>query len=57
MSFYDTPSESMLAHYNDVRVALPQAIAEANAFLGRLTPLSQALKKYDLALTVPPPVK
>ena len=57
MAFQEMPSDSLLKAYNDVKLALPKAIAEANAFLVKATTLSQALKKHDITLTVPAPVK
>jgi len=58
LTFHDVPSETLVKRAADVRVSLPKAIAEANAFLlTKAMPLSQALKKYDVALTVPSPVK
>ncbi len=56
--FHDTPSDTLLRRLTDLRAALPKAIAEANAFLvTKAMPLSAALKKHDVALTVPAPVK
>jgi hypothetical protein len=44
--------------YDDVRVALPKAISDANAFLiTRATAMSATLKKYDIELKVPAPIK
>ena len=57
MSFYDMPSTSLMNQYAVVRLALPKAITELNAFLARATSLSQALAKNGVTLTVPPAVK
>ena len=57
MSFYDMPSTSLMNQYADVRLTLPKAIVELNAFLARATALSQALAKNGVTLTVPPAVK
>ena len=57
MSFYDMPSDALIAQYTDVRVALPRAVTEANAFLAKATALSQALAKSGVTLTVPPAVR
>lgn len=58
LMFHDVPSDTLVKRAADLRVSLPKAIAEANAFLlTKAMPLSQALKKYDVALTVPAPVK
>ena len=57
MSFQDTPSDTLVKQYNDVKLAMPRAMTEANAVLTKAMTLSAALKKYDVALTVPSPVK
>jgi hypothetical protein len=57
MAFNELPSETLTKTYTDVRAALPKAITDANAFLAKAMTMSQSLKKYDLALTVPAPVK
>ncbi len=58
LMFQELPSDTLVKRHQDIRLALPRAIADANTFLvSRAMPLSQALKKYDLALTVPAPVK
>ena len=38
--------------YNDVKLAVPKAISDANAVLIKAMTMSQSLKKYDVALTV-----
>jgi len=40
-----------------VKSELPKALADANAFLIRASAMSQTLKKYDIVLNVPAPVK
>ena len=57
MSFVETPSASLMKRYDDVKLALPKAILDGNAFLVKAMTLSQTLKKHDVALTVPAPVK
>jgi hypothetical protein len=57
LAFYDTPSDTVTRAYTELRTSLPRAIADANAFLARAATVSQTLKKYDLTLNVPPPVK
>ena len=57
MAFSELPSDALMKQYTDVKVALPKAIADANAVLVKAMTVSQALKKYDVALTVPAPVK
>ena len=56
LTFHDVPSDTLVKRAADVRVSLPKALAEANAFLvTKAMPLSQTLKKHDLALTGPAP--
>ncbi|MEZ5320205.1 MAG: hypothetical protein R2752_22575 [Vicinamibacterales bacterium] len=57
MSFYDTPSDSLMRQYTAVKNDLPKAITDGNAFLGRAATLSQALGRYNLTLNVPGQVK
>ncbi len=57
MAFQDNPSDTVTRNYNDLKLSLPKVIAEGNAFLVKAMTLSQALKKSDLTLTVPSPVK
>jgi photosystem II stability/assembly factor-like uncharacterized protein len=55
-SFWEMPSDALMKQYNDIKLAFPKAVADANAFLLRAATMSQALKKYDIALTVPAPI-
>jgi hypothetical protein len=57
MSVWETPSAAMVGQYNDAKSDMPKAITDANAWLTRAAAVSQALKKYDITLTIPPPVK
>jgi len=57
MSFTEMPSDTLMKEYADVKVALPKAVADANAFLLKATSMSVALKKYDITLNVPAPIK
>jgi hypothetical protein len=57
LAFQEMPSDAIMKRYTDVKVALPKAIADANGFLLKAMTLSQALKKYDITLTVPAPIK
>jgi hypothetical protein len=57
MAFTETPSATLMKQYEDVKLALPKAIADANAFLLKAMTMGQTLKKYDITLTVPAPVK
>ncbi len=53
-SFSELPSDSYVKQYNDLKLAMPKAIVEANAFLAKATAMSETLKKYDITLTAPP---
>jgi hypothetical protein len=57
MTFTDMPSTTLMTQYSEVKLALPKAITELNAFLAKATSLSQALGKNGVTLTVPAPVK
>jgi len=57
LAFQEMPSETYVKEYNELKVAMPKAIADANALLLKAMTLSQTLKKYDVALSVPSPVK
>jgi hypothetical protein len=57
LTFYDVPSDTLTRSYAELRTSLPKAIHEGNAFLARAATVSQALKKSDLTLTVPAPIK
>jgi hypothetical protein len=57
LTFYDVPSDTLTKSYADLKVSMPKAIADANAFLARAMTVSQALKKHNVDLTVPAPVK
>ena len=57
MAFQDNPSDTVVRNYNDLKVSLPKTITEGNVFLVKAMSLSLALKKADLTLTVPAPVK
>jgi hypothetical protein len=56
-SVWETPSAAMVGQYTEAKADMPKAIADANAWLTRAAAVSQALKKSDITLTVPPPVK
>ena len=57
MSFWELPSDTLLKKYNEVKLALPKAILEANAFLAKGMAMSDTLKKYNIDLNVPAPAK
>jgi hypothetical protein len=50
---WEVPSASMTRQYTELKLALPKAITDANALLVKAAAVSQALKKYDITLTVP----
>jgi hypothetical protein len=43
--------------YTELKAALPKAVADANAVLVKAMGLAPTLKKYDVTLTVPAPIK
>jgi hypothetical protein len=53
---WEAPSASLVRQYNQSKLEMPKAVSEANTVLTRAAGLSQTLKKYDITLTVPPPV-
>ena len=57
MGFGDMVSDSQLKTATEVKAAMPKAVADANGALIKAGTLSQTLKKYDLTLTVPAPIK
>ena len=57
MSFWELPSDTLLKQYNELKLAFPKAILEANAFLAKGMAMSDSLKKYGIDLNVPAPVK
>jgi hypothetical protein len=57
VSFGDMVSDSQMKNYTELKVALPKAVSDANAILVKAMTMSAALKKYDVTLTVPAPVK
>ena len=57
LAFVEPPSDTLMRQYADVKSALGKAISEANGVIVKAMGLSPALKKYDLTLTVPAPIK
>jgi hypothetical protein len=57
LAFEEMPSETYMKEYASVKSELPKALADANAFLIRASAMSQTLKKYDITLNAPAPVK
>jgi hypothetical protein len=51
------PNEQTMRAYNDSKLQVPKAIAEASALLTKAAALSTALATHNLTLTVPPAVK
>jgi photosystem II stability/assembly factor-like uncharacterized protein len=57
MSFWELPSDTLMKQYSDLKLAFPKALLEVNAFLAKGTAMSDTLKKYDITLNVPAPIK
>ena len=57
MAFQDNPSPYVVNQYSDLKVSVPKAILEGNAVLTKAMSLAAALKKNNVTLTVPAPVK
>jgi hypothetical protein len=55
--FGDMVSDTQMKSYTELKAALPKAVADANAVIVKAMAMSQTLKKYDVVLTVPAPVK
>jgi hypothetical protein len=43
--------------YNEAKLALPKAVADGNAFLGKASAVAQTLAKYGVTIKVPGSVK
>ena len=54
MSFWETPSPALVAQYNTLRLEVPRAITEANAFMTKARTASEALRRFNVTLSVPP---
>jgi hypothetical protein len=54
---WEAPSAASVKQYNDVKIALPKAVADGNAFLGKAGAVAQTLAKYGVTLKVPSSVK
>jgi hypothetical protein len=52
-----SPADPTVRAYTEVKAQTPRAIADLNAAIAKATPLSAALSKYNVTLTVPSPVK
>jgi hypothetical protein len=57
MAVWEAPSDATVRQSADSKLALLRALTDANAFVGKVPAMSQALKAYDVTLTVPAGVK
>jgi hypothetical protein len=51
---WELPSPALVSQYNEVKLAFPRAMTEANSVLARARTLSQALQDHGITLRVPP---
>jgi photosystem II stability/assembly factor-like uncharacterized protein len=54
MSIWEVPSAALVAQYNELKLTLPRAVTEANAFLARARTMSESLRRHSITLNVPP---
>jgi hypothetical protein len=54
MGIWEMPSDALMKQYADIKLALPKAIADANALLARVRTTGAALGSAGVTLTVPP---
>jgi hypothetical protein len=54
---WEAPSPAAVREYNAVKLALPKAVADGNALLGKAKAVSESLAKYGVTLKVPDGVK
>jgi hypothetical protein len=54
MGIWETPSQTLVTQYNEVKPLLTTAIADARTLLDRARALAPRLAQYNLTLTVPP---
>ena len=57
MAIWETPSPALLSQYTALKLELPKAITEANAFLTRARAANDSFKRYNVTLTVATPVQ
>jgi NAD(P)H-dependent FMN reductase len=57
MGMWEAPSAATVKQSAEVKLAVQQAVTEANAMLAKATTISQSLSKYDIVLTVPATIK
>jgi hypothetical protein len=53
MGIWEPPSDALMKQYADIKLALPKAIADANALLARARTVSTTLGRSGVTLTVP----
>jgi hypothetical protein len=51
------PTEQTMRAYNETKTQMPKAVADANAIFAKAATVGSELAKYNLLLTVPPPMK
>jgi len=54
---WEAPSPASVREYNALKLALPKAVADGNALLGKAKGVSDALAKYGVTLKIPDSVK
>jgi len=57
LAFVEPPSDTLTRQYADAKAGLGKAVNDANAVIVKAMGLAPSLKKYDLTLNVPAPVK
>jgi hypothetical protein len=53
MGIWETPSAGALKQASEAKAALAKAVADANALMPKVSAVADALKKYEITLTVP----
>ena len=54
MGIWELPSTTLVGQYNEVKLAFPTAMTQANSVLSRARTLSQTLQGHGITLRVPP---
>ena len=57
MAIWEPPSDAVVRQSAETKAALLKAVAESNAFLVKAATMSQALKPFEITLSVPATVK
>jgi len=57
IAIWEAPTAATVKQSADAKLALQQAVTEANAVLSKAATMSQSLKTYDITLTMPAPIK